>query len=121
MRAPRWRALVAGLALGACSCGGGAPPKPAAAPAPADLGNVRFSGGDGADCADRVVVLGARNSFEGVEAERIWLMRRFPGFTRERQALFECDGKPADRITIRTPDGKTRDVVFDISDFYGKY
>ena len=82
---------------------------------------VSFAGGDGSDCATAVQVLGAANSRVGVEAEYAWLRQYHPGHQVMGQALIECSGRPADRLSIRTADGATRDVYFDVSDFFGKF
>jgi len=76
-------------------------------------------GGNGSSCDEAIVILGA-DAFSGVRAEYYVIGKFFPGYERLSQALIECNGKPADVINIRTREGKTVRLYFDVSDFYGK-
>jgi hypothetical protein len=107
--------LLAVLAAAACAT---APP-PAGAPAGA-AGHVTYGGGDGSSCEARVLIHGAADGEAGVAAEYAWLKQKYPGHQVERQALGQCEQRPADVITIRTADGKELTVTFDISEFFGK-
>jgi hypothetical protein len=114
------RALPVLLAIITCSCAGTNSNKPLNDPPAVDLSRVRFSGGDGNDCNSRIVINGVETEPAGIQAERFWLNKHYPGFKKSRQEMFNCDGKPVDWVTIQTADGSTRDVVFDISAFFGK-
>ncbi len=81
---------------------------------------VTYAGGDGHDCAHRVIVQGASGELDGVSAEYDWLAQKSPGYKRKFQSLTKCDGKPADKVTVETASGDTVDVYFDISEFFGK-
>jgi hypothetical protein len=86
----------------------------------ARLETMTFGGGDGTSCAQAVVVH-ARNEMEGVGAEYQWLAITYPGYARQQQALTTCGDKKADVLTIRTADGRTVDVTFDISEYFGHF
>jgi hypothetical protein len=55
-----------------------------------------------------------------VDAEYQWLKKKYPGHKVNRQALLLKEKKPYDMLSITTKDGKTLDVYFDISSFFGK-
>ena len=89
-------------------------------PVSPDASAVAYGGGNGSDCETAIVIQGARNEQEGVAAEYSWLNKHIPGAEVQKQALIECKGRPADRLTITTSNGETRQVFFDINDFFGK-
>src|SRR5215510_7230469 len=107
---------IAGLVL--IGFGGGcATSSPGAPNAPA---GVSYEGGDGLACESRVVIRGATGENQGIAAEYAWLRKRYPGHKVNRQSLMECDQHPTDMMSITTADGRSVDVHFDISDFFGK-
>lgn len=82
-------------------------------------GGIRYDGGDGSSCEQAVVILGAKSEFEGIGAEYDWLGRHYPGSEVLEQALGQCDGHWADILSIRTAQGESREVYFDIEEFFG--
>jgi hypothetical protein len=114
------RTLLVLLAIVISSCAGTNQNRQLNEPLSSDRSLVRFNGGDGSDCKNRIIITGAPNEPTGIKAERFWLNEHYPGAKKIRQELFKCDGKPVDWITIQTADGKIRDVVFDINEFVGK-
>jgi hypothetical protein len=113
--------FAAALVDAGCGSSGGAGSKPAStAVAAAATKTVTYSGGDGHDCAHRVIVQGASGELEGVSAEYDWLAQKSPGYKRKFQSLTKCAGQAADKVTIQTASGDTVDVYFDISNFFGK-
>ena len=81
---------------------------------------ITFAGGDGSAAASAIIVLGARNSSEGIVAELIWAARNRPGWTKTGQRLISRDGRRYDLIRYRLPDGSQSELYFDITDFFGK-
>ena len=79
---------------------------------------MKYGGGDGTSC-EQAVVVHEKNEMLGIQAEYAWLRARYPGFRRGPQSLSKCGNRPADKIEIRTPDGRTLEVTFDISEFFG--
>lgn len=57
---------------------------------------------------------------KSIPEEYQWLRDYYPGHSVLRQTLMFHGEKPYDVIMIRTLDGETIDVYFDISDFFGK-
>src|SRR5262249_48498322 len=102
--------LLTGCVTGA-GPGGGAPAAPK---------GVTFAGGDSLSCETRVVIRGAAGEMDGIAAEHAWLRAKYPGSKLRKQSLIKCAEQPADQMSIATSDGRTVDVYFDISDFFGK-
>lgn len=65
------------------------------------------------------VVINEATEFQGVPAVYTWLRVNRPGWTVTQQALAEHNGKPYDIMTI-SKGGRTEEVYFDISKFFGK-
>jgi hypothetical protein len=107
-------------ALGCASAPSPAPTTPSRAPSESNSAPLQYGGGDGLSCATRVVVHAADEG-QGVAAEYAWLAERYPGNERGRQSLSKCDGKPADILEITTADGRSLEIYFDISEFYGHF
>ena len=80
--------------------------------------STRYGGGDGTSC-EQAVVVHEHSEMAGVAAEYAWLKARYPGYRRGPQGLSKCGNRPADKIQIRTQDGRELEVVFDISEFFG--
>ncbi len=81
---------------------------------------MAFGGGDGSSCAQAVVVH-ERGEMAGIRAEYQWLAARYPGYARQGQSLSHCGDKAADILEIRTADGRTLEVYFDISEYFGRF
>lgn len=82
---------------------------------------ITYEGGDGSSFEKAVVIIGARDSTEGVPAERKWLEKKYRNFEKLRQELINREGKYYDAITIKTKKGQKLVVYFDISGFFGKH
>ena len=61
------------------------------------------------------------NSSVGIPAEYKWLREHYPGHEVQGQALVGLDKGMADVITIKTEDGETKRIYFDITSFCGKF
>lgn len=81
---------------------------------------ITYEGGDGSSFEKAVVIVGAKNSMDGVPAERKWLEKKYRGYEKLKQALMEHEGKFFDVITIKTKKGREVIVYFDISGFFSK-
>jgi hypothetical protein len=103
--------------VGCATSGAESPPARAGAGASQNMG---FGGGDGSSC-EQAVVVHARGEMAGVRAEYDWLGAKFPGYARRSQSLSHCGDKPADILEIRTADGRTVEVYFDISEYFGQF
>ena len=81
-------------------------------------GQIRYEGGEGLGCADAVILLGARNSLEGVLAENAWIVEHHPGYRKIGQGLVGREGRWYDEIDIRNADGVEKTICFDITSFF---
>ena len=66
------------------------------------------------------VIIKEKSESKGVSAEYKWIYNHYPSAKVISQSLTFHDKKPYDIITIKYK-GKTKDVYFDISNFFGKY
>jgi len=57
---------------------------------------------------------------ENIPWEYAWLRENYPGHEFIMQSLAFEDGKPYDILEIKTADGETKEIYFDISSFFGK-
>ncbi|HVS65330.1 MAG TPA: hypothetical protein VMT85_17705 [Thermoanaerobaculia bacterium] len=96
--------------------------EPAREPVPAPARGTWYSGGDGADCADAIVIRGARSVEEGIAGERAWWRNRHPGSEMTSQGAsppFEPGGPAYDHITLKLRDGSETTLCFEITGFWG--
>jgi hypothetical protein len=98
------RALVIALALVCASC---ATKEPAA-------------GRDGSSMETAIILESITNEVDGVHAEHAETNKRFPGWQWQMQGLLPgADGRHYDVITL-SKGAETKDVYFDITDWFGK-
>jgi hypothetical protein len=69
---------------------------------------------------EKAIVMHEKNETDGVHAEYAWLRKTYPGYTFIKQSLLMHNSKSYDMLEIKTKDGATKDVYFDISGFFGK-
>ena len=69
--------------------------------------------------ANTAIRLDAKNTSEGIAAERRWIQHNYPGAKVKSQSLLMTP-RPMDQIEIELPSGESRDLYFDISSFFGK-
>ena len=81
--------------------------------------SITFSDTDGLTKKTAIVITGAKNSAEGVDAEYEWIDQHLPGSTVESTSLERGDGI-YDVFDITLPSGKTRIIYFDITSFMHK-
>jgi len=93
---------------------------------------ITYAGGDGNSMGQAVVILGANNSYEGIEAEYQWLAMQFG----EEYVVWQCTNqellmegnKYYDLLTVEflQPSGGYKagdeaEFYFDITNFFGKF
>ena len=79
-----------------------------------------YGGGDGSS-VQKAVVINADNETSGVAAEWEWLRSHLSGWRVRRQVLMGKAGRKYDRFTVVSPDGKQKEIYFDISKYFGKH
>ena len=88
-----------------------------------DKPDIRFEGGSGDSRADAIIIKNEANHRAGVDAEYLYLQERFGErdihWKLVMQALLKGE-KPVDWLKIELTDGTTKNIYFDISEFFGK-
>ncbi len=79
---------------------------------------VQYSNNAGSSLEDAIVITGASNHKEGVDAEYKYLTMKFPGYRLNRQRLVEQKGKFFDAMEITLADGTSKIIFFDITESY---
>ncbi len=107
-----------------------APPSaPAASEGPRFNGvpgtSIRFTGGDGSSVEHAIAIEGAKGETDGVQAE-YWYAdqvfgRRGADWQFGGQALLEHEGHHFDKLDLKLKSGEARVLVFDITDYFGKF
>jgi hypothetical protein len=85
---------------------------------------ILFKGGNGLTKEEAVKILGAKDETEGVDAEYNWLEENYGkqniNWVLNDQELIDEGDRQFDLLKIKFPDGKMKEVWFDITEFYGK-
>jgi hypothetical protein len=88
-------------------------------------GYITFSNNNGESIDDAIIILNAQTDSEGVEAEYHYLEKRFgkkgTDWSLDQQSLVNEDGAYYDAMDITLSDGRTLNIYFDITDFFGKF
>jgi hypothetical protein len=84
---------------------------------------IRFAGGDGSSMKAAILILGAKGERDGTAAEYKYLDLLMPdvSHTVRGQALLEDNGRSFDRLDVEMAGGKSMNVFFDITDYFGKF
>jgi hypothetical protein len=80
---------------------------------------IKYEGGDGHSIETAIVIMGAKNSIQGVRAENLWVKGKHADWIKLEQVLHYKDGKYYDELVFRTPSGEWENVFFDITHFFG--
>jgi hypothetical protein len=81
---------------------------------------VSYGGGDGSSFATAIVINGAKNEFEGVGAEHVYVAKSHPDWTEQDSALLGKEGRLFDLNSYRAADGSEHKLIFDVTTFFGK-
>ncbi|MFA5794609.1 MAG: hypothetical protein WC980_06025 [Candidatus Brocadiia bacterium] len=86
-------------------------------------GIYKYEGGKGASIDDAIIIKGVSNERDGIFLEHEYIANLFPkkgiDWKRGGQDLIYAGDKRYDRIQIKLLGGKTRELFFDITGFYG--
>jgi hypothetical protein len=83
---------------------------------------ITFKGGNGGSAEGAVVIMGARNTREGLQAQSLWVGKTYWGWRRnDRTEVAKHHSRVYDQVAYLTPQGDRKTVYFDITDFYGKF
>ena len=81
---------------------------------------ISYKGGNGSTQKEAIIILGAMNEPEGVDAEYDYLDSRYGEYELVSQEFIDEADRQYDLLKIQLPDGTEKEVWFDITDFYGK-
>jgi hypothetical protein len=62
----------------------------------------------------------ATNTFNGIAAEHAYTRKHYPGWRWKTQSLAGHGGRHYDVIEMIGPNGETKTIYFDITDWFGK-
>jgi hypothetical protein len=94
---------------------------PDSAGLPPELAHVAFSGGDGSNCERAIVIQHAKNTAEGLAAERHWLAKNFPHSKIAVKAQRRDNDKFFEVVELRSENGDAATVCFDVTGFFGEW
>ncbi|MEO8231849.1 MAG: hypothetical protein ABI638_06180 [Ignavibacteriota bacterium] len=85
---------------------------------------IKYIGEDGTSKEKAIIILEAQNSFEGVDAEYLWLQEKSGEQNVEwrlvDQEFVDESAKQYDLLRIEFADGVIKEFWFDITDFFDK-
>jgi hypothetical protein len=81
---------------------------------------ITFAGGDGATPATAIIIEGAAGSSDGIASEYDWIAINRPGAQVTGQALVQDGDKVYDLLTLQSG-GRTEEIYFDITGFFGNF
>ena len=84
---------------------------------------VTYKGGNGSFKEEAVIILGASDEVEGVDAEYVWIENKFGEeivqWELVDQELIDEDNRQYDILKIKFKNSNVQEFWFDITDFYG--
>ena len=85
---------------------------------------MTYKGGDGLDSKEAIIIIGAIDELEGIDAEYIWLEEKYGKQDLEWELLdqefIDLDTIKYDLLKIKFQNGEIKEFWFDITDFYEK-
>ena len=85
---------------------------------------IQYKGGDGSSKEKGIIIFGAKNEFEGVDAEYTWLEQKYGNAEVDwemiDQTLLDEGDRQFDLLRRKFLSGETKEFWFDITEFYGK-
>ena len=83
-----------------------------------------YKGGNGLDTGEAIIIIGAIDELEGIDAEYIWLEEKYGKQDLEweliDQEFIDLDNIKYDLLKIKFQNGEIKKFWFDITDFYEK-
>jgi hypothetical protein len=85
---------------------------------------ITYRGGNGLTKEESIIILGAKDETEGVDAEYIWLEQKYGraevDWEMIDQTLLDGGDSQFDILKIKFSYGKMEEFWFEIDDFYGR-
>jgi hypothetical protein len=70
---------------------------------------------------EKAIIITETNEEAGDAAEYKWLSEHYPGYLMGSQTLAEHEKRPYDILSFKTAAGVSKEIYFDISNFFGKW
>ena len=85
---------------------------------------ITYKDGNGSNKEEAVIILGAKDEMEGIDAEHNWLEEKFGeqniAWELNDQELIDEGDTHYDVLRVKFQSGEIKEFWFDITDFYGK-
>jgi hypothetical protein len=88
---------------------------------PKHLSHITFNGGNGNGYEQSIVIEHARNTGEGIAAEKVWVKACYPSARIKTRIISHRDNKIYEVIEIKSANNTIRKVFFDITGFFGTW
>ena len=85
------------------------------------LSHITFKGGDGQKCSNSVIIENAKNTGEGVAAEKVWISTCYPSAHVKAKAISYGDDKIYEVVEIETHKSVIKQICFDVTKFFGSW
>lgn len=81
---------------------------------------LQYKGGNGSSKEKAIIIHGVYTEWEGVDAEYDFLESKYGNYELVSQEFVGEVNNKYDVLTIKLSDGSSKEVWFDVSDFYGR-
>lgn len=81
---------------------------------------ISYKGGNGSTQQEAIIIVGANDEDDGVDAEYDYLDGKYGEYELVSQELIDEGDKQYDVLKIKLHSGEVKDFWFDITEFYGK-
>ena len=88
---------------------------------PKHLSHIRFNGEGDNGCNNPIVIENAKNTSEGIAAEKIWIKTCYPSTRVISKALSQSGNKVYEVVEAAQKDNTTKQLCFDITGFFGSW
>lgn len=88
---------------------------------PKHLSHIRFKGASAEGCEHPVVIEHAKSTAEGIAAENVWISACYPSAHIKTKAVTRSGKKVLEVIEIEAKDNTTKQLCFDITNFFGSW
>jgi len=86
---------------------------------PSEISHITFLSRKSESCDNLVVIEHAKNSGEGLAAEKHWIKKNYPSARIVTKALSREKGRIYEIVKIRIDNERTETLCFDVTGFFG--
>lgn len=88
---------------------------------PKHLSHITFKGNGDIGCNNPIIIENAKNTAEGIAAEKIWIKTCYPSSRIIVKVLSHRENKIYEIIEVTQTDNTSKQVCFDITKFFGSW